>query len=564
MNAAAASIPGGPHARPGRVATLAKILDRWIPSLVAVFLFYTPFLAALGVERNRYFLFWGRRDTLAVLLSIVLLSGAAALAGAAIDRSGNRFLVGMRDLVFLTFLGLGVIANLLPLLHIQALLDFARVHRGAAGLLLDLGSGLLAVAWVLGVWLRRAWMMRFARAATLILSPLVILLIGPALFWRSWDYPRDPIPASSGEGEPGTPIYIFIFDEWSYDRMMQDGDVSPDLPNLREIKSRALFFTAARSPAASTHVSLPRILFQSRDDESLPYVFIDRREPKEPRGPAPEHITDDQAPAGQPESLLALARRHRYTTYLVGFYLPYPHIVGSDADVDRAYSDYPKGETILERMVVTTLGAPQYWFMPGISGIWKHVWARVFSRHWVRLNGEVRDDVFGIVATAPHRALVFAHVPAPHAPFVFALDGSYRGPFPVRSGATADIDADIMAGTPEDYHRNLVYMDHLLGEFVARLKQAGDFDRSLLILTADHAWRVDPAIPPGQEHDAKRHVPLFVKLPGQTTPEVLDADIALDELRPLVDRALHGNLELDAVKAMFTGGSKPTASLVRR
>ncbi|HEV8199289.1 MAG TPA: sulfatase-like hydrolase/transferase [Candidatus Polarisedimenticolia bacterium] len=541
-----------PAASSGRLATLAAILDRWLPSLVTVFLFYTPFLAALGVERNRYFLFWGRRDTLAVFLSIALLSGLAALLGLAIDRSGNRLLAQLRDLVFLTFLGLGALANLLPLLHIEALLDFARSHRGMAGLLLDLGSGLIAVGWVIGVWLRREQMIRFARAATLILSPLVILLLGPALIWRSWDYPRDPIPASSGEGEDGTPIYFFVFDEWSYDRMMKDGDILPDLPHLRALKSQSLFFTAARSPAASTHVSLPRILFQSRDDESLPYVFIDRREPKEPRGPAPEHITDDQATGAQPESLMALARRNRYTTYLVGFYLPYPHIIGNEADVDRAYSDYPKGDGILDRMLITTLGAPQYWFMPGISSVWKGVWAHIFSRHWLRLNEDVKDDFDAIVNTAPRRSLVFIHFPAPHAPFVFNPDGTYHGPFPVNSGGTADIDADIMAGSPEDYHRHLLYLDHIVGGFMERLRQAGDFDRSLLVLTADHAWRVDPAITPEQAHDAKRHVPLMIKLPGQTTPEVLDTDIALDELRPLIDRTVRGSLGPEPVKALFT------------
>jgi hypothetical protein len=545
--------PGTKPAAPsGQLATLAAILDRWLPSLVTVFLYYTPFLAALGVERNRYFLFWGRRDTLAVFLSIALLSGVAALLGLAIDRSGNRLLAKLRDLVFLTFLGLGAIANLLPLLHIEALLDFARSHRGVAGILLDLGSGLLAVGWVIGVWLRREQMIRFARAATLILSPLVILLLGPALIWRSWDYPRDPIPASSGEGEDGTPIYFFVFDVWSYDRMMQDGDIAPDLPNLRALKSQTLFFTAARSPAASTHVSLPRILFQSRDDESLPYVFIDRKEPKEPRGPAPEHITDDQAPSGRPESLMALARRHRYTTYLVGFYLPYPHIIGNEADVDRAYSDYPKGESILQRMVITTLGAPQYWFMPGISNLWKGVWAHVFSRHWFELNRDVRNDFYAITETAPRRSLVFIHFPAPHAPFVFNADGSYHGAFPVNSGATADIDADIMAGSREDYHRHLLYLDHLVGDFMDRLRKAGDYDRALLVLTADHAWRVDPDIPPEHDHDAKRHVPLMIKLPGQTTPEVLDTDVALDELRPLIDRTLRGDLGPEPVKALFT------------
>ena len=39
---------------------------RVLPPVVTVFLLFTPLLSALGSERNRYFLFWGRRDTLAL------------------------------------------------------------------------------------------------------------------------------------------------------------------------------------------------------------------------------------------------------------------------------------------------------------------------------------------------------------------------------------------------------------------------------------------------------------------------------------------------------------------
>ena len=547
---------------PPRVATLKAILDRWIPSLVAVFLFYTPFLAAPGAERNRYFLFWGRRDTLAILLSIVLISAMTALLGKAIDRSGIGALRAFKDVIFLTFLLFGILANLLPLLHLEALLAFAREHRGAAGILLDVASGVLAIAWVLGVWLRRERMIAWARGATFVFSPLVILLLGPALFWRSWDYPRDPIPAAAGEGEPGTPVYFLVFDEWSYQRLTEHDEIRPEFPNVRAFKDHALFVRTARAPAASTHVSLPRILFQSRDDEALPYVFIDKKEPKEERPAQPEHITDAWAPAGVPESLMGMARRHRYTTYLVGFYLPYPHIMGNEADVDRAYSNYPKGDTLLERMTITTLGAPQYWFMPGISGLWKGVWSRVFSWHWVRLNHRVLADLFDIVETAPWRSLVFIHYPAPHAPFVFDADGSFRGPFPVNSNATADVDSDIMAGTPDDYHRQMLYVDRVIGQMVDRLKRAGDFDRALVILTADHSWRADPAIAPGDEHSAKRHVPLLIKLPGQTTPRVLDIDLALDELRPLLERAMRGEVGEGSVVAaenLFRPAAAPPA-----
>ncbi|HEV8121418.1 MAG TPA: sulfatase-like hydrolase/transferase [Candidatus Polarisedimenticolia bacterium] len=522
-------------------------LRRILPPLVTVFLLFTPFLSALGSERNRYFLFWGRRDTVALVASIALLSAIAIVLSAAIDRLGNPVLQWLRDVTFLSCLGLGILANALPLLHLNVLLSLARQHREAAGLLLNVASGLVAIGGVVAFMFARRRLVETARGLTLILSPLVLLVLGPALFWRSWDFPPDPIPESAGRGEEGTPIYFFVFDEWSYDRSVRDGSFLPELPHLRAFADHALFFTHARSPAAATHQSLPRILFQRRDDESLPYVFIDKKDPEEPEGPKPEHITAEPVLATRPGSILAMARRAGYTTYLVGFYLPYPHIVGSDADVCRAYSDYPKGISLPERMLLVTLGAPQYWFMPGIAGVWKKAWSHVFSDHWVSLNRRILDGLARAIATAPRRSLIFGHVPAPHAPFIFDGEGRYTGPFPVESSTTQDIDVDIMAGTPGDYHRGLLYLDHVVGEIVSDLKASGELDRALVVMTSDHSWRTDPDMPPAETHARKRHVPLLIKLPGQTEGRVMDDDIALDDLRPLLERAIRGTLDGAAV-----------------
>jgi hypothetical protein len=535
-------MPGARDHRPP-----AESLRRILPPLVTVFLLFTPFLSALGSERNRYFLFWGRRDTLAVVASIALLAAIAIALGALIDCLGSPALLWLCDAAFLSCLGLGILANTLPLLHLNVLLSFARQHREAAGLLLNAASGLVAIGGVVAFMFARRRLVETARGLTLILSPLVLLVLGPALFWRSWDFPPDPIPASAGRGKDGTPIYFFVFDEWSYDRSVRDGAFLPELPNLRAFADHALFFTHARSPAAATHQSLPRILFQRRDDESLPYVFIESREPQEPQGPKPEHITAEPVPATRPESILAMARRAGYTTYLLGFYLPYPHIVGSEADVCRAYSDYPKGDSLPERMWLVTLGVPQYWFMPGVSGVWKQAWSHVFSRHWVSLNRRILDGLGRAIATAPRRSLIFGHVPAPHAPFIFDGLGRYTGPFPVESGALQDVDADIMAGTPSDYHRGLLYLDHLVGEIVSDLNASGELDRALVVMTSDHSWRTDPDMVPAEAHDRKRHVPLLVKLPGQTEGRVMDDDIALDELRPILLRAIRGTLDGAAV-----------------
>jgi hypothetical protein len=65
-------------------------------------------------------------------------------------------------------------------------------------------------------------------------------------------------------------------------------------------------------------------------------------------------------------------------------------------------------------------------------------------------------------------------------------------------------------------------------------------------MTSDHAWRTDPAVlgaDPAAQHALKRHVPLLIKLPGETEGSVRDDDIALDELRPTLERALRGSLD---------------------
>jgi hypothetical protein len=54
-------------------------------------------------------------------------------------------------------------------------------------------------------------------------------------------------------------------------------------------------------------------------------------------------------------------------------------------------------------------------------------------------------------------------------------------------------------------------------------------------------------MPPAETHARKRHVPLLIKLPGQTEGRVMDDDIALDDLRPLLERAIRGTLDGAAV-----------------
>ncbi len=138
--------------------------------------------------------------------------------------------------------------------------------------------------------------------------------------------------------------------------------------------------------------------------------------------------------------------------------------------------------------------------------------------------------------------LSFLHVTLPHVPWAYT-----------RSGLLYDQDNLRGQLTPRDRWRThehvtdlalqrhllqLAFVDELLGEMIERLKRSGAWDRSLVVVLADHG----ASFRPGQarrEPDAGNareimHVPLFVKRPGQTTPLRDDRNVESIDLVPTV------------------------------
>ena len=81
-------------------------------------------------------------------------------------------------------------------------------------------------------------------------------------------------------------------------------------------------------------------------------------------------------------------------------------------------------------------------------------------------------------------------------------------------------------------------MDTLVGELVARLKSAGLYEKSLIVLTADHGVSFRP-------HDNRRSitktnfadimaVPLFIKAPFQQQGEILDHNVETIDILPTI------------------------------
>jgi hypothetical protein len=307
------------------------------------------------------------------------------------------------------------------------------------------------------------------------------------LSFSPWGDPLDPLdpPAPARSGRP--PVYVFVFDGWSYEQSFSGGRFHEFLPNLSALAARSVVFDRAVSPWWETEISLPRLVFGRDESWTL----------EKAEGDAFWVREGERQRLAEQDSLFTPFARNGYHTVLTGFYLPYRRLLNGDAQVVRSEPHLPRGRSFPERMEVRALSGARFLMGPVSSRFFHERYQDRYSEHWYRLNRRVFRDAMRVLEEWPEETFLFAHWPVPHAPFVLDADGSYRGPF----------RGDRERGTRTDYRRSLRYLDHVVGEAVARLEARGLFDDALLILTSDHGWK---------RHDERvLHVPLVLKLPRQ-------------------------------------------------
>jgi phosphoglycerol transferase MdoB-like AlkP superfamily enzyme len=88
------------------------------------------------------------------------------------------------------------------------------------------------------------------------------------------------------------------------------------------------------------------------------------------------------------------------------------------------------------------------------------------------------------------------------------------------------------------YCNNLVLAERTLGRLRRAMVETGEWDKTWLILSADHSWRQSTL------YDGKRdlRVPFLIKAPGQTKPLVYSTQINTVLTRNLILAILKGEL----------------------
>jgi hypothetical protein len=140
-------------------------------------------------------------------------------------------------------------------------------------------------------------------------------------------------------------------------------------------------------------------------------------------------------------------------------------------------------------------------------------------------------------------ALYFVHVLIPHQPWKYLPSGQT---YPERRLAEPPVSNG--RWTPEPWPVESAHQRHLLqtavadrmiGDLVKRLRAAGLYDRSLLVVTADHGMAFTPGQPgrasvAGPTAPDVLWVPLFIKRPGQRAPSTTDVNWEHVDLVPTI------------------------------
>ena len=155
-------------------------------------------------------------------------------------------------------------------------------------------------------------------------------------------------------------------------------------------------------------------------------------------------------------------------------------------------------------------------------------------------NQPARFDAFlAGLEDAERPTLHFLHLLLPHAPWRFLPSGNeYNYKSFVGVLQSERLPAPLVELAHQQHLLQVAYTDRLVGQVIAKLKAGGMWDRSLVVVSADHGEGWVPGEPSRtlKERNAPdlMWVPLFIKTPGQDNGVVDDRNWEQVDLLPTV------------------------------
>ena len=525
--------------REGRASAPPPITRSGVLHLVTLWSFAVAQPLYDVLRRNREFFVAHRTETVdAVLLVLtvsvaapLVLAAAAALAGSISRRAGRA--------VFLLFTG-----ALAAAVALQALYRIAPLPSESQ-LALAAASG-VAAAWAYAV-------ARPARLFLTVLSPAV--LVFPAVLLLHPDmapFVRLEPTASRPAAQPAAdapPIVMVVFDQLPLSSLMTEsgGIDAENFPGFARLASLSTWYRNATAVGDNTGFALPPIVTGMH--------------------PSPRRLPVAQ---DHPQNLFTwlggayrLEVRETITGLCPADLCPRP-APGAAARLAAMLSDV----AIVYLHIV--LPEEQRASLPPLTENWRDFALRqTWTRRWVAERDSdrrrpVRSFIDGLERGDAQPALYFLHALLPHEPYLYLRTGQRFTTEPqlvgLRQGHLWSDDEGIVV---EQYRLHLIqlgYVDRLVDDLIDRLRREGLWDRSLVVVTADHGASFRPGRPfkiarPATLGDIAP-VPLFIKAPGQRDGATSDRNVEAIDILPTMAALIGARLPWDADGASALGGAE--------
>lgn len=364
------------------------------------------------------------------------------------------------------------------------------------------------------------------------------------------------------------PIVMVVFDEFPLLSLLDESEQidSHRFPNFATLAREAYWFSNASTVSEGTMISLPSLVtgrypFQTDGPQPLPTIKghpknlftllkdsyrLEVHENVTRLAPASELSHDDPGKDSVADALLLFQ----------DLALIYPHLLLPAAltedlpEITRTWKDFAAGSPVSDSL-------PGDW--DDLKVDWSNRAGR-FRRFIEAIDGREEPTLF------------FLHSMLPHSGWRYLPDGRVHSLYerPRLRGAAGMSRGDEHRRWLDDswlvtqaYQRHLLqvgFVDTLVGQLLDRMRKVDLYDRSLILITADHGVSFNPG-------GARRHVtaanypeimlvPLFIKLPHQSQGGQRDDNIETIDVLPTILSVLgvETSWEMDGRSAL--GGEK--------
>lgn len=373
-----------------------------------------------------------------------------------------------------------------------------------------------------------------------VLSPVILLF--PSLFLFNSPvskvvFSQKNASAVTIEADRAAPVVMIIFDEFNLTSLMNEQrEIDPvRYPNFAALSQNSTWFRNATSVSESTEKAVPAILTGKYPTPfSIPVLSDHPGNIFTMLGASYDMKAVESATRLCPEQLCASVReelKSRMAPLLSDISLIYLHVL---LPADFA-SDLPP--------------VTQNWKDFG-GGIYKKAgmkkekgwdWKLVEEALGAKDRSlQARQFINSIVRTE-RPALYFMHIMLPHAPYIYLPSGKtynetgFRG---IVGGEKWSADEEAIIPDYQRYLLQVGFVDRLLGELIKRLKDVGLYDRSLIVITADHgvSFRPDDFRRPLTKTNFQdiMPVPLLIKSPGQGQGVISDRNVETVDILPTI------------------------------